>query len=210
MANRPPPPRTGSRAWYLLLLLPFIGLLWPPFYAKEHPRLAGFPFFYWYQFLWVLLGAGNIALVYLLTTPPRARPAPRPPRRPPPGGGGAARHEYGRPQRLRLLLPAGHRARLHRRPVAPGRPRPPQRVGPRRPQLRHGHHLVPARRGPVHRLHLYRRPGAGVRSRRPGLLRPALHDHRLPVRVPGDAAAVVGGPQAPVRHPCRLRAWPLR
>jgi hypothetical protein len=73
MANRPPPPRTGSRAWYLLLLLPFIGLLWPPFYAKDHPRLAGFPFFYWYQFLWVLLGAGITALVYLLTTPRASR-----------------------------------------------------------------------------------------------------------------------------------------
>ena len=73
MANRPPPPRTGSRAWYLLLLLPFIGLLWPPFYAKEHPRLAGFPFFYWYQFLWVLLVAGITALVYLLTTPRASR-----------------------------------------------------------------------------------------------------------------------------------------
>ncbi len=75
MANRPPPPRTASRAWYVLLLLPFIGLLWPPFYAKENPRLAGFPFFYWYQFLWVLLGAGITALVYLLTTP-RARRTP--------------------------------------------------------------------------------------------------------------------------------------
>ena len=43
----------ASRAWYLLLLLPFIGLLWPPFYAKDQPRLGGFPFFYWYQFAWV-------------------------------------------------------------------------------------------------------------------------------------------------------------
>jgi hypothetical protein len=73
MATRPPPPRRASRAWYLLLLLPFIGLLWPPFYAKEAPRLAGFPFFYWYQFLWVLLGAGITALVYLLTTPRASR-----------------------------------------------------------------------------------------------------------------------------------------
>ena len=27
-------------------------------YADETPRLWGFPFFYWYQLLWVLLAAG--------------------------------------------------------------------------------------------------------------------------------------------------------
>jgi Protein of unknown function (DUF3311) len=43
----------ASRAWYLLLLLPFIGLLWVPFYATDTPELFGFPFFYWYQFAWV-------------------------------------------------------------------------------------------------------------------------------------------------------------
>ena len=36
-----------------LLALPFIGLLWVPFYNQETPALFGFPFFYWYQFLWV-------------------------------------------------------------------------------------------------------------------------------------------------------------
>jgi hypothetical protein len=38
------------RRWYLLLLLPFAGLLYPPLYATEDPELCGFPFFYWYQF----------------------------------------------------------------------------------------------------------------------------------------------------------------
>ena len=66
MANRPPPPRTASRAWYLLLLLPFIGLLWPPFYAKDHPRLAGFPFFYWYQFMWVVITSVLTYVAYRL------------------------------------------------------------------------------------------------------------------------------------------------
>ncbi len=37
----------------LLLLLPFIGLLWVPFYNQALPDLFGFPFFYWYQILWV-------------------------------------------------------------------------------------------------------------------------------------------------------------
>ena len=47
----------GSRWWYLLLALPFVGLLWVPFYASVEPRLLGFPFFYWYQFAWVPLAA---------------------------------------------------------------------------------------------------------------------------------------------------------
>jgi hypothetical protein len=37
----------------VLLLLPFIGLLWIPLYNAELPTLFGFPFFYWYQLLWV-------------------------------------------------------------------------------------------------------------------------------------------------------------
>lgn len=70
MANRIPGERRhSSRAWYLLLLLPFVGLLWPPFYAKDAPRFAGFPFFYWYQFLWVIVAALLTALVYVMTTP---------------------------------------------------------------------------------------------------------------------------------------------
>ena len=37
----------------VLLLLPFIGLLWVPFYNMAEPSLFGFPFFYWYQLAWV-------------------------------------------------------------------------------------------------------------------------------------------------------------
>jgi hypothetical protein len=53
-----------SRWWYLLLLLPFIGLLWVPIYATAEPELWGFPFFYWYQFAWVPLTAFITWIVY--------------------------------------------------------------------------------------------------------------------------------------------------
>jgi hypothetical protein len=33
---------------WILLLLPFVGLLWVPFYNFLEPALFGFPFFYWY------------------------------------------------------------------------------------------------------------------------------------------------------------------
>jgi len=36
-----------------LLILPYIGLLWVPFYNQHDPVFLGFPFFYWYQLLWV-------------------------------------------------------------------------------------------------------------------------------------------------------------
>jgi len=55
------------KAWHLLLLLPYLGLLWPSFYTRSDPSLFGFPFFYWYQFLWVPLSAAVTGIVYLVT-----------------------------------------------------------------------------------------------------------------------------------------------
>ena len=40
-----------------LLLLPFAGLLWVPFFNMREPALFGFPFFYWYQLAWVPVSA---------------------------------------------------------------------------------------------------------------------------------------------------------
>ncbi len=48
----------------LLLAAPVVGLLWVSSYAQEEPRLAGVPFFYWYQFLWVFLAAATTSLAY--------------------------------------------------------------------------------------------------------------------------------------------------
>jgi Protein of unknown function (DUF3311) len=36
-------------------------------YARNTPTLWGFPFFYWYQFVWVLLTAALMAIVYRKT-----------------------------------------------------------------------------------------------------------------------------------------------
>ncbi len=47
-----------------LLAIPFIGLLWVPFYNVLDPVLWGFPLFYWYQLLWVPITAFLIWLVY--------------------------------------------------------------------------------------------------------------------------------------------------
>ena len=39
------------------IVAPFVAMLWIPSYNKETPRLLGFPFFYWYQLLWVVITA---------------------------------------------------------------------------------------------------------------------------------------------------------
>jgi hypothetical protein len=48
----------------LLLILPFVSMLWVSSYNTVEPMLAGIPFFYWYQLLWVLIAAALIAIVY--------------------------------------------------------------------------------------------------------------------------------------------------
>jgi len=67
MANGPHPAAGRPSVWWLLLLLPFIATLWVPFYNSIEPSWAGIPFFYWYQFLWILLGAIITAVVYFAT-----------------------------------------------------------------------------------------------------------------------------------------------
>jgi hypothetical protein len=57
----------SARWWHTLLLVPFVGTLWVPFYDSAEPRLAGIPYFYWYQFLWIAIGAAITALVYFAT-----------------------------------------------------------------------------------------------------------------------------------------------
>ena len=57
-------PNRRAGAWQLILLIPFVALLWVPFYNDVEPPFLGFPFFYWYQFLWVPLTSLLIYLVY--------------------------------------------------------------------------------------------------------------------------------------------------
>ena len=54
----PPTNKTLIAVAAVLLAIPIVALLWVSSYARETPRLGGFPFFFWYQFLWVFLCAG--------------------------------------------------------------------------------------------------------------------------------------------------------
>jgi hypothetical protein len=61
-------PRQAGR-WIvisLILLAPFIGLLYPQWYSKVDPQLSGIPFFVWYQFAWLIFGTFLLVVVYLV------------------------------------------------------------------------------------------------------------------------------------------------
>ena len=73
-----PPTHARTGAWALvtiLLLVAVLGTLIVPIYARSSPKLGGFPFFYWYQLLWVPVVALLTTICYLITTRV-ARPAP--------------------------------------------------------------------------------------------------------------------------------------
>ncbi len=77
----------------VLLAIPIIALMWVSTYAGVEPRLAGFPFFIWYQFLWVFLCSGMTYSAYRIVL--KARP-----HRPMPGqrGPDAPTAEAGEPR----------------------------------------------------------------------------------------------------------------
>ncbi len=58
--------RAPQRAHWarVLLVLPFVAMLWVSSYNRLDPVLFGVPFFYWYQLLWVLLSAAVVGIVY--------------------------------------------------------------------------------------------------------------------------------------------------
>ncbi len=67
VAAQPSRHRRGWTWWYLLFLVQFVAVLWPPFFNRLDPRWFGIPFFYWYQLLWVIIGAACTATVYFAT-----------------------------------------------------------------------------------------------------------------------------------------------
>jgi len=63
----------------VLLLLPIVALSWVDSYARKEPTLFGFPFFIWYQFLWVFLCSALTFTAYklVLAARPHRPMAPR-------------------------------------------------------------------------------------------------------------------------------------
>jgi hypothetical protein len=62
----PTPPGPEPR-WHwirILFILPFIAMFWVASYNRVAPELFGFPFFYWYQLLWIIIAAAIAGIVY--------------------------------------------------------------------------------------------------------------------------------------------------
>src|SRR5215472_5137569 len=92
-----PRPRTNWFVWALvaiLLLAVLVGTLWVPIYSRTTPALGNWPFFYWYQLLWVPAVALVSWCAYLLSrwamrgsapegTVPASPPGPSPLSAPP-------------------------------------------------------------------------------------------------------------------------------
>lgn len=53
-------------AWNLVLLIPLLMLV-TPWFNFDKPTLLGLPFFYWYQFAFVIVGVASVAVVYVMT-----------------------------------------------------------------------------------------------------------------------------------------------
>lgn len=66
-ARTPVPAVTPERVLAgLALLVPIVAILWVSSYDKKDPAVAGMPFFYWYQLLWVPVSAVFTVAAYLL------------------------------------------------------------------------------------------------------------------------------------------------
>jgi hypothetical protein len=63
----------------VLLLCAIGGALWVPIYARSGPKLGAFPFFYWYQLLFVPAVAVASWVCYMLLRPSRAARSQNPP-----------------------------------------------------------------------------------------------------------------------------------
>ncbi|WP_246861473.1 DUF3311 domain-containing protein [Nocardioides sp. SYSU D00065] len=82
LGHTPPPrpgpevPPTDKRKMALaavLLAIPVVALLWVPSYARVEPELWGFPFFFWYQFVWVFICSSLTYTAFRLTLSARGK-----------------------------------------------------------------------------------------------------------------------------------------
>ena len=60
----PKPGKVKRLVWNLILLVTFFTDIWVPLYNRIEPSLFGVPFFYWFQFVWIVVAAAVTALSY--------------------------------------------------------------------------------------------------------------------------------------------------
>lgn len=53
----PQPSRLKRTVWYVILFVPFFTAICVPLYNRVEPSLYGIPFFYWFQFVLIVVAA---------------------------------------------------------------------------------------------------------------------------------------------------------
>jgi len=61
----PGPSKLKRTVWYVILFIPFFVAIWVPLYNRMEPSLYGIPFFYWFQFVLIVIAAIVTGLAYL-------------------------------------------------------------------------------------------------------------------------------------------------
>jgi hypothetical protein len=56
--------RTKRMVWYVILFIPFFVAIAVPLYNRIEPSVFGIPFFYWFQFVLIIVAAVVTALAY--------------------------------------------------------------------------------------------------------------------------------------------------
>jgi hypothetical protein len=59
------PASAKQTLWILIFIALFAVTLWVPLYNRVEPTLFGIPFFYWFQFVWIIVAAIVTGVAYL-------------------------------------------------------------------------------------------------------------------------------------------------
>lgn len=65
-STRPPVVTPARVIAAICVVVPFIAVLYVTIYDRQKPEVAGFPFFFWWQLLWVAITAGLMGLAYFV------------------------------------------------------------------------------------------------------------------------------------------------
>ena len=60
----PKPGKVKRLVWHVILFVPFFVAIAVPLYNRAEPSFEGIPFFYWFQFVLIVIAAAVTGLAY--------------------------------------------------------------------------------------------------------------------------------------------------
>ncbi|HEY1991408.1 MAG TPA: DUF3311 domain-containing protein [Gammaproteobacteria bacterium] len=58
------PSKLKRTVWYVILFIPFFVAIWVSLFNRIEPSFYGIPFFYWFQFILIVVAAAVTGLAY--------------------------------------------------------------------------------------------------------------------------------------------------